>query len=80
MFFINFINLRFKSASNKPHPLNNDFIIIYIIGGISSYEYKIVKDLFNQGTLSEKKVTTFNQKKIIYKNFITGFNWKLPFL
>lgn len=47
------------STTNKPHPLNNDFIIIYIIGGISSYEYKLVKESFNQGNLNEKKVGTY---------------------
>ncbi|RNA41962.1 sec1 family domain-containing 2 [Brachionus plicatilis] len=60
----------FMSTSNKPHPLNNDFIIIYIIGGISSYEYKLVKELFNQGSLSEKKVLIgsshfYNHEKLI---------------
>lgn len=32
--------------SNKPHPLNNEIIIIYFIGGIESYEMKLVKETF----------------------------------
>lgn len=36
----------YLSASSKSHPLNNDMLIVYFIGGITSYEYKIIKDVF----------------------------------
>lgn len=36
------------NTTAKPHPLNNNFLIIYFVGGITSYEMKLVKDLFNK--------------------------------
>lgn len=36
------------NTSSKPHPLNNDFLIIYFIGGITSYEFKIVRDILKE--------------------------------
>lgn len=35
-----------QQGGGKIHPLNNDLLIIYIIGGISSYECKMVKEAF----------------------------------
>jgi len=43
-----------NANSNKMHPLNNDVLIIYLIGGITSYEYKIVKEIFKEQDLSQK--------------------------
>lgn len=36
------------NTAAKPHPLNNNLLIIYFVGGITSYEMKMVKDLFNK--------------------------------
>lgn len=36
----------YLSSASKSHPLNNDTLIVYFIGGITSYEYKIIKDVF----------------------------------
>ncbi|CAF0750297.1 unnamed protein product [Brachionus calyciflorus] len=60
----------FMAGPNKTHPLNNDFIIIYIVGGITSYEYKLVKEVFSQAELNGKKVLIggshfFNHNKLI---------------
>jgi hypothetical protein len=43
-----------NANANKMHPLNNDVLIIYFIGGITSYEYKIVKDIFKEQDLNKK--------------------------
>ena len=36
------------NSTAKPHPLNNSTLIIYFVGGITSYEMKIVKDAFSK--------------------------------
>jgi hypothetical protein len=36
----------YLSSSTKPHPLNNELIIIYFFGGIESYEMKLVREAF----------------------------------
>lgn len=36
------------NTAAKPHPLNNNLLIIYFIGGITSYEMKLAKDMFNK--------------------------------
>ena len=35
-----------SSSASKPHPLNNDLLIIYVVGGITTYELKLVKEVF----------------------------------
>ena len=32
----------------KIHPLSNDLLIVYVIGGMTSYEYKLVKEVFSK--------------------------------
>ena len=34
--------------TGKAHPFNNDLLIIYFIGGITSNEFKIVKDMLKE--------------------------------
>lgn len=36
------------NSAVKPHPLNNSTLIIYFVGGITSYEMKIVKEIFSK--------------------------------
>lgn len=36
----------YLSASVKNHPLNNDLLIVYFVGGITSYEFKLIKEVF----------------------------------
>ena len=36
------------NTATKPHPLNNNLLIIYFIGGITSYEMKLAKDMLNK--------------------------------
>lgn len=38
------------NSTTKPHPLNNNILIIYFIGGVTSYEMKLVKDAFIKET------------------------------
>lgn len=35
-----------SASSAKMHPLNNDMLIIYFLGGVTAYEYKLVKEAF----------------------------------
>ena len=35
-----------SNAPAKMHPLNNDMLIVYFVGGITAYEYKIVREAF----------------------------------
>lgn len=41
------------NSSNKSHPLNNELLIIYFVGGITSYEFKIVKKIFKEAELGK---------------------------
>ena len=53
------------SSSKKPHPLNNDLLIIYFIGGVTTYEYKLVKEIFGK----EKDHNVNYSFFLILKNF-----------
>lgn len=57
----------FMNSSNKIHPLNNDLTIIYFVGGITSYEFKLVKDLLRE----------HEPGKNVYFLFNSNFNFKL---
>ncbi len=35
-------------GQTKNHPLTNEILVIYVIGGITTYEMKIVKELFSK--------------------------------
>jgi hypothetical protein len=45
----------------KIHPLSNDLLIIYVVGGITSYEYKLVKEVFSKESTG-KNVNKFKKK------------------
>jgi hypothetical protein len=45
----------------KIHPLSNDLLIIYVVGGITSYEYKLVKEVFSKES-TEKNVNKLYSK------------------
>ena len=36
------------NSAVKAHPLNNGTLIVYFVGGITSYEMKIVKEMFSK--------------------------------
>jgi hypothetical protein len=47
----------------KTHPLSNEFIIIYFVGGVTSYEYKLIKEQFcKDEELMVKKVDCLTTK------------------
>jgi hypothetical protein len=62
----------------KIHPLSNDLLIIYVIGGMTSYEYKLVKEVFNKESPGKNvKKVFFNHKILLIKKiqfFKKGFN------
>lgn len=37
-----------NTSTSKPHPLNNDLLIIYVVGGITSYEFKLVREVIRE--------------------------------
>lgn len=37
-----------NTSTSKPHPFNNDLVIIYVIGGVTSYEFKLIKDVLKE--------------------------------
>jgi hypothetical protein len=36
------------NTQTKSHPLSNDLLIIYFVGGITAYEFKLVKEMFKE--------------------------------
>jgi hypothetical protein len=42
------------NTQTKVHPLSNDLVIIYFVGGITSYEFKLVKDVFSKEEFGKK--------------------------
>lgn len=44
------------NTQTKMHPLNNDLIIIYFVGGITSYEFKLVKDIFSKEDIPKRVI------------------------
>jgi len=59
-----------NSNTSKPHPLNNELLIIYFVGGVSSYEFKIVKEMFNKDQQFGKRILFgsshfFNHNKLV---------------
>ncbi len=41
------------NTQSKNHPLNNDMLIVYFVGGITSYEFKLVRDFFKEKNLAK---------------------------
>ena len=56
----------------KIHPLNNDLLIIYVVGGITSYEYKLVKEVFSKESTG-KNVNKF-KKNLKYEIGPSAYN------
>jgi hypothetical protein len=69
----------------KNHPLNNDMLIIYFVGGITSYEFKLVKELFKEKEVAKnvknnlKRDVEFKEISFYYHIF-QGLDWQLSFL
>ena len=54
-------------GQTKNHPLTNEFLIIYVIGGITTYEMKIVKELFSK--------TDHKVRKLLVRTRLNQVNW-----
>lgn len=75
-----------NTSTSKPHPLNNDLLIIYVVGGITSYEFKLVREVIREYQ-PEKNVLfyisliiliTLNNKNCFF--YIIDHYWELSFL
>ena len=53
----------------KVHPLSNDLLIIYFVGGITSYEFKLAKEIFSKESLGKQVLIGsshfYNHNKLI---------------
>ena len=57
-----------SASAHKPHPLNNDLLIVYVVGGITAHELKHVKEVFAKETTKRVLVGSshlFNHNKLI---------------
>ncbi len=54
------------NSTTKPHPLNNNILIIYFIGGVTSYEMKLVKDAFIKETNYNVILSAFSGVFILF--------------
>jgi len=65
--------LSYLSAPSKSHPLNNDTLIIYFVGGLTCQEFKIVKEVFLKEEFKQNVSVFLFNKKAIFNKVLNSF-------